>query len=146
MKQIIKGKDPLNDKGAFIKQPAKRKRILLCIPVELHSCIDEIRYKEGITLRSLVGKTLTPFISKDEITHEPSTALQLCSIKADRTVDATVILSEDEHGTLRAINHYWKVSYSAFLVDALIKLLVREYGETYPDTPGMDILKKAIKL
>lgn len=145
MKQIAKGADPLKDKNAFVKKVTKGKIILISIPARLHSCIDEIRYKESITLRNLVGEALAEYIGKDEIAHELSIALQLCSVKAERTVDTTIILSEEEYSTLRSINHYWKVSYSAFLTDALIKLLVKEYGETYPDAPGMSILKEAIK-
>lgn len=145
MKQITKGADPLRDKGVFVKKTTKGKRILLSIPAPLHGCIDEIRYKEGITLRGMVGKALAPFIGQEEIANKPSAALQLYSITADRTVETTVILSEEEHSTLRSINHYWKVSYSAFLTDALIKLLVEEYGQTCPDAPGMDIMKETIK-
>lgn len=145
MRHITKGTDPLKDKNAFIRPVAKGRKVLISIPAPLHGCIDEIRYKEGITLRGMVGKTLAQFIGQEDLIHKPSTALQLCSVKADKTVYASVILTEEEHSTLRSINHYWKVSYSAFLVDALIKLLVKEYGETYPDAPGMDTLKEAIK-
>ncbi len=141
MKQIHKGMNPFAVNNAFVKKSTNGKRVVMCIPAPLHDCIDEIRYQEGITLRLLVRKVLAPFIGQKVITKH-STDLQFCSVTADRIVETTVILSEDEHNALRAIHHYWKVSYSKFLVDALIKRIVQEYGETYPNAPGMHLLKK----
>ncbi len=146
MRQIKKGFDPLVDKDAFL-QRGTGKRTLICIPATLHNCIDEIRYRENTTLRSLVSKAMASYVYS-EITHAPTApdaALHFCTIDGERKVSTSITFNVEEFNTLRAVNHYWRVTYSQFVVDVLIRYLVQTYGETHPDVPGMDLLKNSMK-
>ena len=144
MKKLKKGCDPLVNKDAFQQRNSGGKRTLICLPASLHSCIDEIRYCENTTLRSLISKAMATCVDRNETMHAPDAVLHLCSIKDDKTVRTSVTFSIEDFDTLRAVRHYWKVSYNAFVVDVLIRYLVMSYGDTHADAPGMDKLKSAI--
>ena len=144
MKKLKKGYDPLVDKDAFQQRSGSGKRMLVCLPATLHSCIDEIRYRENTTLRSLISKAMATCLDRNETIHVPKAAMQFCSVADDKTFSSSVRFTDEEFNTLRAVRHFWKVSYSAFVVDVLIRYLVMSYGDTHADAPGMDKLKSAI--
>ena len=150
MKKRVDGKNLFTDKDAMMLNNKKRgarsnNRILLCMPASLHECIAEIRFRENTTLRYLVEKSMAPAIGNPDTNRKPQAVLHLCSVAAKKIITTSVKVNQDEYNTLRAINYYWRVSYSDFLVDALIRHIVQNYGEAYPDAPGMKELQKAIK-
>ena len=145
MKKLKKGCDPLVDKDAFQRRNGSGRRTLICLPATLHHCIDEIRYQDNTTLRSLISKAMAACVDRSETSRAPEAEKHLYSLADDKTVTTSVTFSIEEFQTLRAARHYWKVSYSAFIVDVLIRFLVQNYGDTHPDAPGMDKLKSAVK-
>lgn len=110
----------------------------LVLPKILHRIASEIAFREETTIKKLVvsaaeneAKRLEPYsVPNNEKKVE---ALTIAFGTSEKVIHTSVFLPAEMIKTIRTIAHYSGIPKNMILANGLAELIVKEYGQKYPD-------------
>lgn len=114
--------------GLKLRKTNKEKEVVviktICLPKKLHQKLNEIAFREEISMKQILNRSFTEFISSDDNVNE---------YDFSETVHPTFRIPKDVYAPVRQYAHTHHYPERRVCAEALSRYIERNYSKMYPD-------------